>query len=456
MKKYIIISFLLFFLDQSVAQKQGNIWYFGNNAGLDFNSSTPTPLSGSLYAADNSSAISDSAGNLLFYTNGENIWNSTNAVMVNGSGLMGNGDAGQSSLIIQQPNSSLYYVFTVDYIAGPNGLRYSIVDMNLQGGLGEVTQKNILLYAPTTEKLAAIYNCSAEKYWLITHKWNSADFYVYEINSSGLVAAPVISTVGATHTGGGTGVNNACGQMSISKDGTKLAAARYTAGEIELFDFDPDSGKVKNAQTMTGYSSAWGVEFSPNASKLYLTQITHNTIRQFDLNAGTIGDIMNSEVLVGNTSALSPYYNGTLQLGPDNKLYCSKWNSHYLAVINNPDLQGALCNFADSGVYIGATATCLAGLTRCIVPECNLTSIDDQGFSLVNLFPNPSSGEVNFNLPYKEKLQLQIFNNAGELVFAKYLMGETSLDLHSLQNGIYHAVFSTPTEFYSSKLVLMH
>lgn len=190
-KKLFIITILFLNFICSFGQKQGNNWYFGNGAGLDFNSATPLALSGSLYAADNTSAISDTNGNMLFYCNGENIWNKNHQIMVNGSGLMGSNDAGQSSLIIQQPSSNLYYVFTVDYVGGPNGLQYSIVDMNLQGGFGEVVQKNIQLYSPTTEKLAGIYNCAGNYYWLITHAWNSADFVVYKIDENGLNATPV-------------------------------------------------------------------------------------------------------------------------------------------------------------------------------------------------------------------------------------------------------------------------
>src|SRR5688500_9555593 len=65
-------------------------WFFGNKAALDFASGSPTPLSGSaMYTGGGSASIADVNGNLLFYTNGANIWNSQDQIMANGSGLSG-------------------------------------------------------------------------------------------------------------------------------------------------------------------------------------------------------------------------------------------------------------------------------------------------------------------------------------------------------------------------------
>src|ERR1035437_2119171 len=135
-----LIFFLIFFsTTTSFAQKQGNIWYFGNHAGLNFNSGSPIPLTnGQTYCPDLSSSviegtavISDSSGTLLFYSNGTKIWNNHNLVMPNGDSLLGNFSSTQSSLIVPQPGSSQYfYVFTTSDFYYQNlqyGLRYSIV-----------------------------------------------------------------------------------------------------------------------------------------------------------------------------------------------------------------------------------------------------------------------------------------------------------------------------------------
>ena len=64
----------------------------------------------------------------------------------NGFGSMGNSSSTQSALIVQKPGSNnIYYIFTTDASGGQNGFQYSIVDMTLNGGLGDATTINVLL-----------------------------------------------------------------------------------------------------------------------------------------------------------------------------------------------------------------------------------------------------------------------------------------------------------------------
>jgi hypothetical protein len=55
-----LISTILLF-----AQKQANIWYFGNNIGLDFNQTTPQPLNnGNISCTEGTAVIADNNGKL--------------------------------------------------------------------------------------------------------------------------------------------------------------------------------------------------------------------------------------------------------------------------------------------------------------------------------------------------------------------------------------------------------
>src|SRR4051812_30120749 len=110
---FIVLSALLH------SQNETTKWYFGNGAGLDFSTTTPSILTnGALVAYEGCASISTSTGNLLFYTDGMTIWNQSHSVMANGSGLSGGNTATQSSIIVKQPGSSiLYYVFTIDGLA---------------------------------------------------------------------------------------------------------------------------------------------------------------------------------------------------------------------------------------------------------------------------------------------------------------------------------------------------
>jgi len=167
MKKNFYLFIILFSLN-FFAQKEANIWYFGDKAGIDFNSGSPVALlDGALNTLEGCASISDSNGNLQFYTDGSTIWTKDHSVMSNGTGLNGNFSSTQSAIIIPKPDASdIYYVFTVDFQGEPNGLQYSEIDMTLNSGLGAVTStKNVLLLTPVLEKLTAIKHSNNDKKW---------------------------------------------------------------------------------------------------------------------------------------------------------------------------------------------------------------------------------------------------------------------------------------------------
>ena len=143
MKKYIYI--LVLFYQIVAAQNEGNIWYFGYGAGLDFNSGTAVPISGGqLNTYAGCASISDANGDVLFYTDGITIYDKSHGIMSNGNGLLGHPSSTQSAIIVRKPQSAnTYYVFTVG-INSTAGLSYSEIDISLNGGLGAVTNmKNI-------------------------------------------------------------------------------------------------------------------------------------------------------------------------------------------------------------------------------------------------------------------------------------------------------------------------
>jgi hypothetical protein len=95
-------------------------------------------------------------GELLFYTDGQTVWNRQHQPMPGGRRLMGSGSSTQSALIVPDPGSgNIFYVFTVAPQGAPDGLRYSVVDMTRDNGLGDVPRANSLLITPVAEKLAA-------------------------------------------------------------------------------------------------------------------------------------------------------------------------------------------------------------------------------------------------------------------------------------------------------------
>ncbi|PWH83984.1 hypothetical protein DIS18_05400 [Algibacter marinivivus] len=330
------------------SQKEANIWYFGEHAGLDFNSGSPVVLlDGALNTNEGCATISDSNGNLLFYTDGVTVYNKNHMVMPNGNGLSGNFSSTHSAIIVPKPQEAdLYYIFTVDSPwnnNNSNGLSYSEVDMSLESGLGDVTNlKNITMETPVNEKVTAIINGSEDGYWIVSHRHNSDEFLAFEVTNSGVNLNPVVSAVGAQ-----TGFFNIGGQIKISPDNSRLAVAR--GGEVQLFDFDNVTGAITNAQTIdSGSVNSYGIEFSANGNLLYVA--FYGGVYQYNLQAGTLVDIIASQV-----SLISVSNEGfaSMQIAPDGKIYVARQEKPYVDFIENPNVVGIGCGYNYEGLFLG-------------------------------------------------------------------------------------------------------
>ena len=131
-----LLWFIFLFPGIVFSQRENNNWYFGNQAGISFNSTPPTVLTNSSAVSWYETACeSDSAGNLLFYTNGVYIYNQNHLIMMNGYGFLGGSQAYQSLLVCQKPeNDSIYYMFTAgNYSVTPHlpGMYYSQINIKL-------------------------------------------------------------------------------------------------------------------------------------------------------------------------------------------------------------------------------------------------------------------------------------------------------------------------------------
>jgi len=416
----ILICFVNFF-NTSFAQQELMKWYFGEYCSLDFSSGSPLTFGTSSMNKDEGCAsISDANGNLLFYTSGIQVWNRNHQQMPNGFGLNGHNSSTQSALIIPKPGSTnLYFIFTVDAFMGSYGFRYSIVDMNLQGGNGDITTKNALITNPVAEKLIAVKHANNVDYWVIVHKGSTNAFYAYLVNNNGISSSPVISNEGTTPVGNGSEI----GYLHASPDGTKLASAIYGMSLFDLLDFDNSTGIISNAvSSPASYPDLYGIEFSPDGSKLYIS--SDMSMYQFNLQAGSTSAIFSSAVLVGTSTS---QYIGAIKLAPDNKLYFTTFFNSNLGVINDPNSLGTACNFNENAVFLGGNH-CYAGLPNFIkwftpLPdfsyqnlchgETTLFFINDSTLvdSVTWDFDDPQSGSLNLATGFQTSHLYQSIGN---------------------------------------------
>ena len=421
MKKILLFISVFASCLSAIAQHEADKWFFGTNAGLSFASGSPVVISSSMNTAEGCSAVSDATGRLRFYTNGVSVWDSTNTVMTNGVGLMGDISSTQSAIVVPSPmTNSQYYIFTTAADGG-GGFRYSIVDMTLRSGLGDImiASKNTLLTDTVTEKIAAISDMS-NGYWIVAHKWGNDAFYAYHLTSSGF-APPVISHIGTIITT--TAIQNTYGQMKFDMCGDKLALALGYLNELDVFDFDLSTGIVSTPLSISMPDHVYGIEFSRNSNLLYASCYdVSGTLVQFNISLGTLPLILASRTPLTVTADLYG-----LQLGPDGKIYVARsYGTSFLGVINSPNTVGVGCNYVDNGVDLDPG---LMGINGALDPPgfmqsylkigvtCLTTGMAENSTTELNpVFPNPSSDEFTFQFNQNEKAQVIIYDYIGKKI----------------------------------------
>lgn len=310
------------------------------------------------FGTECTSSYSDADGNLLLYSDGLTVWNRNGQPMPNGAGLMGCASSAQVTLIVPQPGSSTrYYVFTTDCIENmfAAGLRYSIVDMTLDNGNGDVivSSKNTLVTTLASERVAGTVHSNGTDIWIATTTPNCNQVYAYLLTAAGLSATPVISTTG-TGTGGGWG------GMRFSHDGHRLAYCVANGNQLHshrlrFCDFNNTTGQCSNTfdipYSTTNNEFPYGMEFSPDNSKLYVALLLYGKIIQYDLGAGGPSAIIASGVQVDPfvTSQGSSYAH--IVVGTDGRLWINRAQLH-LDYIPDPNQLGTACGYVADALII--------------------------------------------------------------------------------------------------------
>jgi PKD repeat protein len=316
--------------EYGLQDQRANVWYFGQNAGIDFNSlpNPPVAVTGPVTSPEGTATISDRNGQVVFSTDGIHIYDKNNVDITpapNPPGLGGDPGATQSVLIMPVPgDETLYYIFTTQevYGTGTYELRYSLFDIKLNGGSGGLVEYNVLLFEPSTERITGSGG------WLIAHEYGNNSFRAYQISANG-IGNPVISGVGSDHAV--TSPENGQGYMKLGP-GNKLAVALSTPGTsnvVEIFDFNDSTGMVTNprvADLNSATGQVYGVEFSPGGNKLFAT-LKDSPSKIYEFAFDSLGNVYLKQS-VSETEEL-----GALQMGPDGQIYTAVNGQNFLYTI---------------------------------------------------------------------------------------------------------------------------
>jgi len=438
---FVLALILLLQVYLAQAQNERNWWYLGLHAAIDFSSGVPVSVNNSAMSQEEgSTTVSDANGQLLFYTNGQQIWNRNHVQMPNGFGLLGHQSSSQT-LVVRKPGSAVeYYVFAVSCEVaqyGPSsfgGVSYSLVDLSLDAGNGDVetSAKNITLLDSTAEKITSIYHANGTDVWVLFHKWDSDAFYCFLLTANGIDPVPVVSHIGPLcHDIDSNGSNNeAVGCLKASPQGNKVAACSWSSEptSLGLYDFNDGSGILSNYVPFA-LSRSYGCGFSPDGSKLYGSFIGTGS-------AGLVQWNLTATDVAASFAVIDTSYYGQMQLGPDNKLYVARYGSGFLASIHDPNAAGTACDLIINAVP--TTGIIRYGITNFVEPPpvkvpngvvavCNT---DERVFPTV-------AGNAIFVRNLSGATSLRIASASGQVLIEQQCSRDMVVDVSRLAPGCY-------------------
>jgi hypothetical protein len=432
--------------------------------------------------------ISDSSGNLLFYTNGCWIANSTGDTMINGNKLNPSNffdsycNIGYTipcaQIALPYPDSAHKYILfhqTGDVSIYSRKLYYSIIDMSLDSGRGAVTQKNSIAFNDSLIfGITACKHANGRDWWVAVLKDSSDIIYTLLLTPNGItniqqqhLNVPLHSSFSSI--------------QAFSPDGTKYA---YTVSsptgninypylrDLRILDFDRCSGLFSNPYVINLNDTFFGVglAFSSNSRFLYTTKAWQ--ISQFDLQAPSI--ISSRQVV-----AIYDFFNyggvtdfAYLYLAANGKIYStSTGGTIYLNVIDQPDSAGLACNVLQHSIqspcYLGAHHVnhpnyylgCDTSQTTCPCLTTGMNELGNHDFKF-SISPNPTNGnfKIIYLLPQNQKGMFEVYDITGKKVFNFSLPQWSTLqnfDLGFLNNGIYNCSISSNNQRVNKKLIIL-
>jgi gliding motility-associated-like protein len=373
--RLIVLSSFLFLSASLFAQREADNWIFGECAGLNFTTGDPVPIFIINLESDFfGTVMSDSLGNVLFYFSGNHVWNRNYMVMMNGDNILPSthGDIWSRRYIaFPKPGmDSRYYIFSISHYDFVDGMYYSVIDMELDGGLGGVTsEKNIRLTAAdyAQDKIFVLENATGDGYWVITRLFADDRYASFRVTENGVDPDPVYSPTGIYRE-----LSSGSGPMRVSPDKKYLISCYHASpypneSNVEINSFNARTGVVTFMYTIKNQDIGMpstnlvpiDCETSPDSKKLYIHWTYGSNegigIYQYDMTLiENAASFQNSSIRL----LMNNDFNH-LQLSNDGRIYFQystydqDFQDKYLGVINKPWEDGLACDVDTQGVYLG-------------------------------------------------------------------------------------------------------
>ncbi len=353
-------------------------------------------------------------------------------------------------------------------------LFYTIVDKTLNGGLGAVTQKNVIeLQDSLNSGIGVCKHANGRDWWIVVTSHNSDLIYKVLLTPSG------ISSITSQHTGLPAPYFFA-GSVQFSPDGNNFTySIKYlNSGQgthnLRILDFDRCTGMFSNPQTVKILSPVGGfcIAFSPNSKYIYFGSF--NTLFQVNTDTSDIAASLDTIAIEDNycypfSFTCTNFWYG--YLAAKGKIYVTSGSGNIdLNYINKPDSDGISCDMRQHALRI----PCYSARGNVYHPNYYLgpvigsacDTLSHVGIyelsSIKNLSvkPNPvhdGNFRVSYLMPQNQNGILTIRNLMGEKIYQMNLPTWSTmqdLNLPQLHDGVYFISVTSGNAISTKRLVV--
>ncbi|MFT4187725.1 MAG: hypothetical protein QM621_04010 [Aeromicrobium sp.] len=412
-------------------------WFFGDGAGLDFGASgdaAPTAVSGSGATPEGGVVVTDTGGNLQFWSNGQTVVGRDQQVMPNGTFGAAVAHSAAVQPVVAFPSTTQAGTYFVVTTTGDDGsttgqLFSSVVDMSLNDGLGDVSSAPAPLGAAGTagESLAAVPDADGTGYWVLTSQNSSPNLHAFYFDGAGPadpdgsgplgVGDPVTSVMPTDNY-------DRYSSLVFSADRSQLVQtsasgpAATDPSVIRRLSFDPATGQIAQLAQWSGPAggtsglSLYNAEFSPSGRYLYVTKLFTSgaataRVWRYDLQATTATPALQPIGVIDPADGGGD--GGAIRRGPDGRMYVARNGETQIAVIADPDNEDrtqvgfdatalALADGAVSGLGLPQTVVgcpdppSLDLVTQAVLDDLNGNGVADVGETIAYSFTVTNTG----------------------------------------------------------------
>ena len=471
----IFLSLIMFiclnlFAQQAIDKKRDYQWQFGINGVnigdqhnlLDFNQ-TPMAVSSRIFqmnTAANVAEICDTSGQLLMESNNVYIYNRAGQIMkdwvtLNPFTMCAETCTLPQFILPQSGIDTMYYIFhnsllVDDTAAYLDRFFYTRVNMNGDGGLGEVVESNhLILEEPMAIAHGACRHANGRDWWVITHEAFGNTFYRYLLTPTGLQDMGAIE-VGqdwyAHYDSIHNFYNTSGGQLLFSTDGSTMifVGTGGVGGErsthLYVYDFDRCDGTIIERDIEWEYREKIyiGGELSENGRYCYIATI--DSLFQVDLEQD---DLLATKSLIyaydGATvlppwaeTGVAPFPTALgyrIQRGPDGNIYVIGGYAPTMHVIHNANSATPIFGYNEilltnynNGTLPNYPYFRMGPVDGTVCDSLGLDYILMSGIAEDNsavgfqLYPNPSSDIAHISVEKGEIEAIVVFNMQGQVV----------------------------------------